>query len=282
MNILLTGADGFTGRILTRMAEGSGHKVYAVQADLRDASAINAEIASRHVDAVLHLAGISFVGHGDETAFYSVNVLGTMNLLSALVTLPDVPKCVLLASSANIYGNCAASPIDELQAFAPVNHYAMSKVTMEKVARLFSDRLPVVIARPFNYTGQGQALQFLIPKLVDHFKRRAPSVELGNLNVEREFNDVRMVCAAYLALLEKGHVGEAYNVCTGNSYSLTSVVQALQSLTGHLLEIRDNPEFVREGEVHKLCGNPSKLLATVGQLKQYTLLQTLSWMLETP
>ena len=282
MNILLTGADGFTGRILTRMAEGSGHKVYAVQADLRDASALNAEIASRHVDAVLHLAGISFVGHGDETAFYSVNVLGTMNLLSALATLPDVPKCVLLASSANIYGNCAASPIDELQAIAPVNHYAMSKVTMEKVARLFSDRLPVVIARPFNYTGQGQALQFLIPKLVDHFKRRAPSVELGNLNVEREFNDVRMVCAAYLALLEKGQVGEVYNVCTGNSYSLTSVVEALQSLTGHLLDIRDNPEFVREGEVHKLCGNPSKLLATVGQLKQYSLLQTLSWMLETP
>lgn len=282
MNILLTGADGFTGRILTRMAEGSGHKVYAVQADLRDVSALNAEIASRHVDSVLHLAGISFVGHGDETAFYSVNVLGTMNLLSALVTLPDAPKCVLLASSANIYGNCAASPIDELQAIAPVNHYAMSKVTMEKVARLFSDRLPVVIARPFNYTGQGQALQFLIPKLVDHFKRRAPSVELGNLNVEREFNDVRMVCAAYLALLEKGQVGEVYNVCTGNSYSLTSVVEALQSLTGHLLEIRDNPEFVREGEVHKLCGNPSKLLATVGQLKQYTLLQTLSWMLETP
>jgi len=205
-----------------------------------------------------------------------------MNLLSALATLPGVPKCVLLASSANIYGNCAASPIDELQAIAPVNHYAMSKATMEKVARLFSDRLPVVIARPFNYTGRGQELQFLIPKLVDHFKRRAPSVALGNLDVEREFNDVRMVCAAYLALLEKGQVGEAYNICTGNSYSLTSVLQALQSLTGHFLEVGGNPEFVREGEVHKLCGNPSKLLSTVGLLEQYTLLQTLSWMLEAP
>jgi len=282
MNILLTGAKGFTGRIFTRMAERRGHTIYALRADITNAHALTAELASQQIDAVVHLAGISFVGHGDETAFYSVNVNGTVNLLTALAGQTFAPKCVLLASSANIYGNCSASPINELQAIAPVNHYAMSKATMEKIARSYSDRLPIVIARPFNYTGQGQASQFLIPKLVDHFKRRAVSVELGNLHVEREFNDVRMVCATYLALLENGQADEVYNVCTGNSYTLTSVVQALQSITGHNIEIKDNPEFVREGEVHKLCGDPSKLFSTVGLLEQYSLLQTLSWMLEAP
>jgi len=282
MNILLTGASGFTGRMFASMAQRSGHAIVPVRADLTDAAALEAEIGQYLVDAVVHLAGISFVGHGDETAFYSVNVVGTMNLLSALSALPLVPSCVLLASSANIYGNCAAYPIVESQTVAPANHYAMSKATMEKVAHLYAGRLPIVIVRPFNYTGPGQAPQFLIPKLVDHFKREASSVELGNLHVEREFNDVRMVCNAYFALLEKGQPGEVYNVCTGNSYTLISVVEALQSLTGHRIETKDNPEFVREGEVHKLCGDPSKLRAVVGIQEKYTILQTLRWMLETP
>jgi GDP-6-deoxy-D-talose 4-dehydrogenase len=235
-------------------------------------------------DAVVHLAAISFVGHGDDLGFYGVNVIGTLNLLAALARLPRAPGRVLLASSANVYGNCACSPIAETQAPAPVNHYAMSKLAMEHMARTYLDRLPIVFTRPFNYTGPGQAVNFVIPKLVDHFARRAPTIELGNLNVEREFNDVEMVCEAYLQLLVHGVPGETYNVCSGQPYTLQHVIDTLVQLTGHSPEITVNPAFVRANEVHRLCGNPAKLstlMAAHGvEMAHPALQKTLARMLE--
>ena len=279
MRILLTGADGFTGRHFRTAALAAGHDVVPLQANLTDRAGLQAEIQAAHPEAVVHLAAISFVGHADDAAFYAVNTVGSTHLLSALASLPVPPQAVLMASSANIYGNCDASPITETQPPAPVNHYAVSKVAMEHMARTYLDRLPIVMARPFNYTGPGQGGNFLIPKMVDHFQRRASQIELGNLHVEREFNDVRMVCEAYLKLLEHGQPGQTYNVCTGNTYTLSAVMQELGSLTGHGMDIQINPHFVRPNEVHRLCGDPSKLLASTGPLKSCTLRDTLQWML---
>ena len=280
MKILLTGSAGFTGHHFAVSAQAAGHAVLPLQADLTDKAAVAAEVHQAAPDAVVHLAAISFVGHADDSDFYRVNVIGTMNLLAALAALPKPPAKVLLASSANIYGNCDASPITEDQPPAPVNHYAASKLAMEHMARTWSERLPIVITRPFNYTGAGQGGQFLIPKLVDHFARKAPRIELGNLNVEREFNDVRMVCNAYMALLNHGQAGQAYNVCTGQTYTLQNVLDRLTSITGHTLDVQVNPAFVRANEVHRLCGNPAKLQACVGHLPGYALGETLQWMLE--
>jgi nucleoside-diphosphate-sugar epimerase len=278
--ILFTGAAGFTGLFFKSAAEAAGHQVLALQADLTDKAAVAAEVLQAAPDAVVHLAAISFVGHADDTAFYGVNVVGTMNLLAGLAALPDKPTKVLLASSANVYGNCDASPITEDQPAAPVNHYAMSKLAMEHMSRTYLDRLPVVFSRPFNYTGPGQAPNFLIPKLVSHFAQRASAIELGNLHVEREFNDVRMVCDAYLALLAHGVPGEVYNVCSGQPYTLQHVIALLSGITGHTMDVQVNPAFVRANEVHRLCGSPDKLLRTTGALTTYRLDQTLSWMLE--
>ena len=279
MNILLTGADGFTGRHFIQGAIQAGHQITPLKADLTDKAAVVAEVRQAAADAVVHLAAISFVGHADDSDFYRVNVIGTMNLLAALSALPQPPVKVLLASSANIYGNCDASPIPEDQPPAPVNHYAASKLAMEHMARNFGDRLPIVITRPFNYTGAGQGGQFLIPKLVDHFARRAAHIELGNLHVEREFNDVRMVCQTYLALLQQGQAGHAYNVCTGQTYTLQNVLDRLTDITGHHIKVRVNPAFVRANEVHRLCGTPDKLTACTGPLPAYGLGDTLRWML---
>lgn len=185
MKILLTGAAGFTGHFFKSAAEAAGHTVVALQADLTDKAAVVDQVMQMNPDAVVHLAAISFVGHADDSAFYRVNVVGTMNLLAALAALPTRPRCVMLASSANIYGNCDTSPIAETQPAAPVNHYAMSKLAMEHMAMTYADRLPIVITRPFNYTGPGQAPHFLIPKLVSHFARKAETIELGNVHVER-------------------------------------------------------------------------------------------------
>lgn len=282
MKILLTGASGFTGQHFQKAAQAAGHEVVPLGANLTDKAGLTAEVALVAADAVVHLAAISFVGHADESAFYAVNTVGATNLLAALANLPDGqrPTKVLVASSANVYGNCDASPISEAQAPAPVNHYAASKLAMERMALSYLDHLPIVITRPFNYTGPGQTASFLIPKLVDHFARQAPLIELGNLHVEREFNDVRMVCDAYLRLLAHGQAGEIYNVCSSQPYSLQAVIDHLVQLTGHRPEIRVNPAFVRANEVHRLCGSPEKLIRCIGPLPAYDLTGTLTHMLD--
>lgn len=259
MRILLTGAEGFTGRHFVQAAQKAGHQIIALTADLTDKYAVTDQVRQVQPDAVVHLAAISFVGNADDIACYAVNVVGSMNLLLALADLPVPPAKVLVASSANIYGNCESSPIAEDQRPAPVNHYAASKLAMEHMAATLTERLPIVLARPFNYTGTGQSGQFLIPKLVDHFVRKAPTIELGNLHVEREFNDVRMVCDDYLALLAHGQSGQAYNICTGITYTLQQVIDTLTRLTAHHIQVQVNPAFVRTSEVHRLCGNPAKL-----------------------
>jgi nucleoside-diphosphate-sugar epimerase len=283
LKLLLTGADGFTGRPFALAAQAAGHEVVALKANLTDRDALKAEVAQVAPEAVVHLAAISFVGHADDSAFYAVNVVGTTHLLAALAALPRAPGKVLLASSANVYGNCDASPITEAQPPAPVNHYAMSKLAMEYMANTYAGSLPIVITRPFNYTGPGQDLNFVIPKLVDHFARRAPAISLGNLDVEREFNDVQMVCAAYLALLQHGDPGETYNVCSGQPYTLQYVIDLLTRITGHQIKVEVNPAFVRANEVHRLCGSPARLQAllarTGGALDNPTLEATLQRML---
>ena len=280
MRILVTGARGFTGRHFMKQAEATGHQVMPLEADLTDAGAVRQAMGGLSFDAVVHLAAISFVGHADEAAFYAVNAVGTTHLLSALSELPEKPRSVLIASSANVYGNCEHSPIAESQLPAPVNHYAMSKLAMEVMATTYADRLPMLMTRPFNYTGFGQSPDFLIPKLIKHFKARSPVIELGNLHVEREFNDVRMVCDAYLQLLMSGHPGETYNICSGLTYSLQSVIDSLIEITGHVPEIRVNPQFVRQNEVVRLCGDPGKLHGVIGEIPSYPLVETLKWMLE--
>jgi GDP-6-deoxy-D-talose 4-dehydrogenase len=283
LKILITGASGFTGRHFISIARSAGHEISILESNINDVRSIASELTGRgQIDAVVHLAGAAFVGQANSAGFYEVNTVGTGNLLESLASGSSEARSpvVLLASSANIYGNCEQSPITEDQPPKPVNHYAASKLAMEHIAHTYCDRMKIVMARPFNYTGPGQASSFLIPKLVDHFVRRAPEIELGNLHVEREFNDVRMVCDAYLSLLNHGVPGEVYNVCSGHPHTLLEVIAALEALTGHQIQVKVNPAFVRASEVRRLCGDPGKLIACIGSLQSYTLTDTLSTMLE--
>lgn len=279
MHVLITGLDGFTGQYMQRELEQHGHTVTGLKADLTHPDAVKQEVQSVRPDAVIHLAAISFVGHCDANAFYLVNLVGTRNLLDALAKHAPNLRCVLLASSANIYGNSGEGVIDETVLPSPANDYAVSKLAMECMARLWMDKMPIVIARPFNYTGIGHDTRFVIPKLVEHFSRRAASVELGNLDVEREFNDVRVVCEAYLRLLLLGQPGQIYNVCSGRPVSLSTVIDKLSRMTGHNLQVKVNPDFMRANEVQHLCGNPAKLEACIGPLQHPQLGETLRWML---
>ncbi len=287
---LITGIHGFTGRYMAAELESNGYEVIGLgshpgseagyyQVDLTDAEALRAVLADIQPDLVVHLAALAFVGHGDANAFYQVNLLGTRNLLEAIAACGKLPECVLLASSANVYGNASEGVLSELTTPAPANDYAVSKLAMEYMASLWHERLPIVIARPFNYTGVGQADNFLLPKIVSHFRRKAAKIELGNLDVWRDFSDVRAVVRAYRGLLEVKPLGQTVNVCSGHTHSLREVLGMCQSITGLDMQVEVNPAFVRASEVRTLCGDASRLRSLLGSWQTPPLADTLRWML---
>ncbi|MBU1235857.1 MAG: GDP-mannose 4,6-dehydratase [Gammaproteobacteria bacterium] len=288
---LITGIDGFTGRYLKVELESTGWEVFGIgmserfdggnyhQIDLADVESLRRLVAEVQPDAVAHLAGIAFVGHGDANAIYRVNLIGSRNLLEVLAGADKVPEAVLLASSANVYGDAAEGVLNEDAPLNPANDYAVSKLAMEYAASLWMSRLPIVIVRPFNYTGVGQGEQFLLPKIVAHFTRRANVIELGNLDVWRDFSDVRSVANAYRRLLEHCPAGETLNVCSGMTRSLREVMSMAGSITGHSMRVEVNPAFVRRNEVRSLCGDPAKLRRLIGAWDTPPLEETLRWML---
>jgi nucleoside-diphosphate-sugar epimerase len=283
--VLLTGATGFTGRHLRPALEGVGHTVIDAENtgatfDLTRPETVAEVVRATRPDYVIHLAALSFVGHGDAAGFYAVNTVGTTHLLEALLAAPQPVRRVVVASSANIYGNAEVEPITEDTPPAPVNHYAASKLAMEHLVRTYAARLPLVMTRPFNYTGAGQAESFLVPKLVAHFARRAPAIELGNIDVVRDFSDVRAVAQAYVRLLGAEVPGGVVNLCSGTGRSLRWILEQLTELSGHALEIKVNPAFVRTAEVHRLVGSPARMRAALGELPHQDFRATLAWMLE--
>ena len=290
--VLVTGINGFTGRYLAASLLEVGYQVFGTstqtvheagvfQLDLCDREAVSRLVQEVQPHRVIHLAAVSFVGHGDPAAFYGVNLLGSRNLLSALADLDNPPEAVLLASSANVYGNAQSGVLDESAAVAPANDYAVSKLAMEHMANLWHDKLPIIITRPFNYTGVGQEEKFLIPKIVTHFKDRARVIELGNLDVWRDFSDVRALVAAYLGLLDNPlAIGKTVNICSGVAVSLRKVIAMCEAITDHTIQVQVNPAFVRANEVKTLCGNPALLQSLVPGWQPMELEQTLRWMLE--
>lgn len=293
---LITGAGGFTGQHLARRLAEQGHRICGLFRDAPDEPV--ADVAETHIcdladgnglravldmvqpDHVVHLAAIAFVAHGDVGEMYRTNVIGTRTLLGALEAMDRKPRSILVASSANIYGNGRGGMLEESMPPSPANDYGVSKVAGEMICGLAAARLPIIVTRPFNYTGVGQSRSFLIPKIVDHVRRRAPEIELGNLDVARDFSDVRTLVDAYARLLETpAAIGGTFNVCSGRATSLHEVLDAVRRISGHDFAIRVNPAFVRADEVKSLCGNAGRIESAIGALKHVPLEETLHWML---
>jgi nucleoside-diphosphate-sugar epimerase len=136
------------------------------------------------------------------------------------------------------------------------------------------------MTRPFNYTGVGQAGHFLVPKLVTHFAEKRAFIELGNLDVVRDFSDVRMVAECYVRLLAARVPGGVTNLCSGIGRSLRWILDELRALSGHQVEVRVNPEFVRTNEVRRLVGSDLRMALALGELPHRDFRKTLKWMLE--
>jgi nucleoside-diphosphate-sugar epimerase len=291
--ILLTGSGGFTGRPLAARLRQDGHAVFGItrtpaeererQGDLCDTDFVHRAVTEIRPTVVIHLAGIASPLHRNLGEIYSVNVAGTANLLNALAELTDRPKRVIVASSATVYAppNDDA-PITEDSALEPQNHYGASKRGMEDVARLFADRLPTIVTRPFNYTGPGQEAVFLIPKLVDHFVRRAPRVTLGNLDLFRDFSDIQRVIEVYARLVWRPLEHNVLNICSGRPIHLASIVGLLQEISGHSIDVVTDPALVRPGEPRTIQGSTARLKSMLGDLPNPDFRDTLRSMYESP
>ena len=232
--VFITGIEGFTGRYLERYLRGLGYEVsggalspsapHHARFDLLDKDSIKAAFRVRF-DYIIHLAAVSFA-MADPAEIKSANEIGTLNLLDALSAV-KFQKAVF-ASSASVYGGGDA-PMSESSALNPQSVYAESKIYMEE--QIARSGLPFIIARPFNYTGTGQSENFLIPKIVRHFKDKAQTIKLGNLTPKREYNDINDVVRIYAQLLQLEIDGEIFNIGSGKAYSIEQILQILRRLS---------------------------------------------------
>lgn len=291
LKVLITGSEGFTGKYMRLEMESFGYKVYRSGTNtsikssnyfilnLLNVESIRSCLRTIQPDIIIHLAAIAYVGHDNIQQFYEVNTVGTRNLLAVTAQLSKKPKSILIASSANVYGNSGKSVLSEHDEVFPTNDYAVSKLAMEYVAKIYMHELPIIITRPFNYTGVGQDTKFLIPKIVEHFKQHKNVIELGNLKVYREFNDVRFVVSTYRQLIENNVTDLVCNICSGKMYSLQNIIQLCEKISNQKIKININPNFVRKNEIAQLSGDNTKLSELIRLSNIYSIEETLEWML---
>lgn len=284
LRILVTGSSGFTGKYVVPALLEAGFEVCFLKADLQNEEAVMAEIRALKPNAMLHLAGVAYVGHGNLADFYRVNLIGTLGLLQALDKVGSISGPVVLASSANIYGNAyQTEPIKETFLPRPLNDYALSKLAMEEMSLLWKDRLPITIVRPFNYTGVGQSSTFVIPKIIQAFGMKKKVLNLGNINVWRDFSDVRDIARWYTEIFKLGLFGVTVNFCSGKKISIKDIISKCHELTKHDVEVKTTQHLIRENEIISLCGDRAYLDTLLNQnsVANFGIEDTLRWMIQS-
>lgn len=289
--LLVTGHSGFVGRTLLEgfgdLADPSRWRVAALPdtLDIRSAE-LAPSVARLAPDAVVHLAALTSVDESfrDPDACFDVNFNGTLNLLRALRAAHFRGR-MLYVSSGDCYGALpeTALPVAEEQPLRPRNPYAVSKVAGEALCYQWSqtEALDVVIARPFNHLGPGQDPRFAVASFCEQIARiqggRAPAVlRAGNLDVTRDFTDVRDVLRGYFALLERGHAGEAYNVASGRETPLREVIATLLDIAGVQATIETEPSRQRSAEQRRVVADISKVRRDTGWSPRIPLEETLA------
>ncbi len=289
--VLITGATGFTGRLLVGRLRQNRREVMAFShgaddegvrnVDLRDFYSLTQAFSQIRPSAVVHLAGIAASDHSDIGEVYSANVVGTANLFGALAAANIEPQIVIVASSAQVYAAPKGDALlTEDSPLAPQSHYAVSKRTAEDIARIYSSRFPVIVTRPFNYTGPGQSPSFLVPKIVQHYAEGKSEIRLGNLDLFRDFSDVGRVVEAYYRLVSEPIDPDTVNICSGHSVHLADIPKILEEISGRTIEVITDPSLVRGNEPHVIAGSPSRLETLVGPLPNPEFRETLLHMYE--
>lgn len=282
MRALVTGANGFVGRYLQNHLRAAGHEVVAagrafeksdVVLELRDEATIRRALEAAEPQLVFHLAAQTFVpaAYEDPLDTYETNVMGTVRLLHAMKEYRDKNARdvrMVYVSSAQVYGrgNTLHGALAEDAPVAPVEPYAASKAAAEdaSLAAHHAYGLDVVIARAFNHIGSGQDSRFVVSSFARQLAMivhggENPLIEVGNLEAERDFLDVRDVVEAYIALAVHGASGEIYNVCSGVPLKVKSILRMLITEAHVPVEVREDPEKMRSIDVPQFYGDNRKL-----------------------
>jgi GDP-4-dehydro-6-deoxy-D-mannose reductase len=293
MRFLITGVSGFAGTTLARQLLADGHEVFGTTrqpvaarshvplaadhllvAGLDDVAHLTDLVRRIHPDGIYHLAAFTSpsASFKDPDAAYRSNLHGSLNLFAAVRAAAADCRIVWVGSS-DAYGHVEPTdvPITESNLFRPLSPYAVSKAAADLAAYQWSraHALDVVRMRPFNHTGPGQDPQFVCADFARQLVaiergHRSAQVEVGNLDVTRDFSDVRDVTRAYTLAWKSGTTGEAYNVCSGVARTTHDVVHTLIALSGITPAVVVRPERQRRVDVPLLVGSAAKLRAATG------------------
>ena len=282
MRVLITGATGFAGRWLVRDLKAAGHDAVAAppssNLDVTDAASVSELVRATHPDAIAHLAGVSYgpdARRNPERAM-AINEGGTRAVLAAAAAVAD-PLPVLVVSSAEVYGQPAADdlPLKETAPLLAEQPYGQSKLAAEAAAfAAAADGLPVVVVRPFNHTGPGQRREFVVPALARRIlaarSAGSRSIAAGNVDVRRDFSDVRDVVRAYRLILESfGRMTQStpprvYNIASGRAVAIRDIAQSFGVFAGIEIDIEVDPTLVRTGDPAEIRGDASLIAADLG------------------
>ncbi|MFH1581640.1 MAG: GDP-mannose 4,6-dehydratase [Pseudomonadota bacterium] len=289
MKALITGINGFAGSFLAESLNQKGWEIAGTvqpgtnlaniehikdglslfDVDLLDGKSVTKLFDTFSPDIVFHLAGASSVKESfdDPIKFINVNVVGSLNLLEVIKKYA-AQATVLLVTSSEIYGKSLAPDkiTDENSRILPKSPYAVSKAALDMLGRVYasSSNLKIIIARPFNHIGPRQTDVFFVPtvarQIAEIMKGLKPAeINLGNLDVYRDFTDVRDVVAAYILLAQKGKSGEAYNICSGKSYYLKDIVNMLIELSEKKISIKIDHSHLRKSDLFDMKLDNSKI-----------------------
>jgi len=296
MRLLVTGVHGFVGSTLSGMVSADNSLRHwevvdlPVAFDLRDRDAVADVVADAAPDAVIHLAAQTFVPESvrDPETTFDVNLTGTLYLLQALQRHKFDGR-MLFVGTGDVYGTVPEDelPVNERRLPAPRNPYAVSKVAAEALCYQWTvtERMHVVMARPFNHIGPRQSERFAVAdfaRQVAEIKRgdRPPVVQAGDIDVTRDFTDVRDVVRAYFALLAEGVSGEVYNICSGREHSLRSLLDLLAERADVDIRIDQDATRFRPSEQRRMRGDPAKIRSATGWSATIPIADSLNAMLD--
>ncbi len=281
--LLLLGASGFTGRYLKeRLLKRDLQLICPSRGELplfSRASEIRDYLQEHRPDTICNLAGLSHVEQSNPDEIYRVNALFVADLLEAAVQTPSVRR-IVLAGTANIYGNTKGAVKEtDFAGIRPQNHYGASKFLMEQFTHWHRDPLEICVTRPFSCIGIGQKPTFLLPKLVQSFKRKDPTVRLGNTDVRRDFVDIRDVAAIYESLLTSDRpLPPTVNIASNKTHSIGEILEELTRISGHTIRIEQDPGLVRKNDLFFQQGDDTLLKESVAYRPRFDFRSTLQWM----
>jgi GDP-4-dehydro-6-deoxy-D-mannose reductase len=311
MRALVTGVSGFVGGHLAEHLVEAGDLVVGLSSsgrwperlahlgrnvrieacDLADVAEadLSGLIARKRPEVVYHLAAQANpqASVADPRGTWALNLGGALNLLEAVKASGVKPRVVLVGSGV-CYGNPAPEflPVTESCPLRPNNPYAASKGAADLlgVEHFLAHGTDVVMVRPFNHAGPRQSSAYVLSALARQVAEveagKAARVEVGNLDVVRDFTDVRDVVRGYRLLAENGSAGEIYNLGTGVGVRLSDALAALAAQAGRPVEVHVDPARVRPVDQPLLVADPSKLRAATGWAPRFSIDRTLADMLD--